>query len=1013
MKSKSDVPHYFRMYKENKELQTGRTIKAMRFDGRSEYKTIDFHGITRQISAPYTQHQNGVSERLNRTLITMSRCMLSHAHLPLRFWDAAVLTACYLRNRLPILENNLTPFEAMNDHPAKISHLKVWGCVCYVLIEKTDLQRYKLKQTSLKSIFVGYCESITQYQVYIPSKPGTNKVIISANVKFQEESFWDWSESTQQNLNEEYILSDTQQPTLEADSSTDSEHEGDFLSNPAVSPSQSPINLSDNISGGVQGTTVDTLEESSEQSENLENSTELLESQVVPNIPANSQVPNVRRISRQRKQIAPRSAWQLKPGALYVEKETYIPKNFSGATKGVDKEKWQSAIDEELKSLKSKEVFVPVTHVPHGRKTIGSRWVFAIKSDGRSDYVTAGVLSQYNSNGILQPVAYFSKKHSPAECNYEIYDKELLAIIRAFEEWRPELEGAAHPIAVISDHKNLEYFMSTKQLSRRQARWAEYLSRFNFVIKYRPGKQGGKPDALTRRSEDLPKEGDDRKLHQTTHAVVNSGISKNELESLFVDGYNVDPFPEKILQLLRRGDQYSKEISLAECEEIDMKLTYRGKTYVPDHDPLKLQILKLYHDDPSAGHPGREKTFELASRDYFWPSMRKYIARYVRNCHSCRRSKPNQQAKQGVLRLLPIARQPWQEISMDFVTGLPLSEGYDAIMVVVDRLTKMRHLIPCHTTVNSKDVAILYLNNVWKIHGLPTHVTSDRRTQFTANFWKNLCKHLGIQARMSTAFHPETNGQTERFNAVMEQYLRSYISYQQDDWVQWLPMAEFAANNQVSSSTKVSPFYSNYGYHPRFTVTIKQTIYQIYFKPRCQRICPKNEKKPAPRLKVGDLVFLSSKHIRTTRNSQKLDWKKLGPFPVKQIISPYAYCLDLPKSMKIHPVFHVSLLELAASEPVPGQVQLPPPPIIIDGEEEFEVEQIYDSRLTKRSGLQYLVKWTRENNTSWEPAINMDDTVAVEKFHAQYPYKPGPFNHTSAKKPRRSSRLNRGPTITD
>ncbi|KAI0995439.1 Transposon Tf2-9 polyprotein [Podosphaera aphanis] len=458
-----------------------------------------------------------------------------------------------------------------------------------------------------------------------------------------------------------------------------------------------------------------------------------------------------------------------------------------------------------------------------------------------SDYVTAGVLSQYNSNGILQPVAYFSKKHSPAECNYEIYDKELLAIIRAFEEWRPELEGAAHPIAVISDHKNLEYFMSTKQLSRRQARWAEYLSRFNFVIKYRPGKQGGKPDALTRRSEDLPKEGDDRKLHQSqtvlkrenlerhinlsaTHAVVNSDISKNELESLFVDGYNVDPFPEKILQLLRKGDQYSKEISLAECEEIDTKLTYRGKTYVPDHDPLKLQILKLYHDDPSAGHPGREKTFELASRDYFWPSMRKYIARYVRNCHSCRRSKPNQQAKQGVLRPLPIARQPWQEISMDFVTGLPLSEGYDAIMVVVDRLTKMRHLIPCHTTVNSKDVAILYLNNVWKIHGLPTHVTSDRGTQFTANFWKNLCKHLGIQARMSTAFHPETDGQTERFNAVMEQYLRSYISYQQDDWVQWLPMAEFAANNQVSSSTKVSPFYSNYGYHPRFTITIKPFI---------------------------------------------------------------------------------------------------------------------------------------------------------------------------------------------
>lgn len=132
-----------------------------------------------------------------------------------------------------------------------------------------------------------------------------------------------------------------------------------------------------------------------------------------------------------------------------------------------------------------------------------------------SDFVSAGILSQYDDEGILHPVAFFSKKHSTTECNYEIYDKELLAIIRCFEEWRPELEGTPSPIDVISDHKNLEYFMSTKLLNRRQARWSEFLSRFNFKIKYRPGKQGGKPDALTRRSEDMPKEGDKRLRHQS------------------------------------------------------------------------------------------------------------------------------------------------------------------------------------------------------------------------------------------------------------------------------------------------------------------------------------------------------------------------------------------------------------------------------------------------------------------------------------------------------------------
>ncbi|KAI0995691.1 Transposon Tf2-9 polyprotein, partial [Podosphaera aphanis] len=321
-----------------------------------------------------------------------------------------------------------------------------------------------------------------------------------------------------------------------------------------------------------------------------------------------------------------------------------------------------------------------------------------------SDYVAAGILSQPDNSGVLRPVAYFSKKHSPAECNYEIYDKELLAIIRAFEEWRPELEGAAFPISVISDHKNLEHFMSTKQLNRRQARWAEYLSRFNFVIKYRPGKLGGKPDALTRKSEDVPAKNDIRRLHQsqvilkkenledltlgsTTVSRRKEAISScSALESLFNEGYKTDPFPQKILGLIRNGKQSSNEISLAECAEIDNRLTYRGKLYVPDHDQLKLHILKRYHDDPSAGHPGREKTFELISRQYHWPSMRKYIARFVRNCHTCQRSKPSNHPKSGFLRPLPIAHQPWQEISMDFVSGLPESDGFDAIMVVVDRL---------------------------------------------------------------------------------------------------------------------------------------------------------------------------------------------------------------------------------------------------------------------------------------------------------------------------------------
>jgi hypothetical protein len=154
---------------------------------------------------------------------------------------------------------------------------------------------------------------------------------------------------------------------------------------------------------------------------------------------------------------------------------------------------------------------------------------------------------------------------------------------------------------------------------------------------------------------------------------------------------------------------------------------------------------------------------------------------------------------------------------MDFVTGLPESKGKDSILVVVDRLSKMKHYIACHTTTGSGDLAGLYVNHIWKLHGLPTSILSDRGTQFTSKFWKSLCKELKITVAMFSAFYPETDGETERTDAIMEQYLRSYVSYQQDDWVDWLHIAEFTANNAVSETTQVSPFMANYGYDPRFT----------------------------------------------------------------------------------------------------------------------------------------------------------------------------------------------------
>jgi transposase InsO family protein len=650
-----------------------------------------------------------------------------------------------------------------------------------------------------------------------------------------------------------------------------------------------------------------------------------------------------------------------------------------------------------------------------------------------SDYVSAGILSQLGDDGILRPVAFFSKKHTATECNYEIYDKELMAIIRCFEEWRPELEGAPSPIKVITDHRNLEYFTTTKLLNRRQARWSEFLSRFNFRITYRPGKQGGKPDALTRRSEDMPKEGDERLHHQSQIVLKRENLDPKlafnatrlptelptDLADLFDEAYSTDDNLKSIRQAIHDEKPRHARITLSECTEVNDRLYFRDRLYVPDHDGLRAELLRRCHESPVAGHPGRARTYDILSRSYFWPGMLAYVERWIRNCHTCRRSNPSRDAYQGVLKPLPIPERAWRDISMDFITHLPPSQDYDAILVIVDRLTKMRHLIPCKATCNSAETARLYLHYAWKLHGLPSTIISDRGPQFVSEFWKQLNSQLQIQSLLSTAVHPQTDGQTERFNAVLEQYLRSYVSYLQDDWSTWLPLAEFAANSWKSETTGMSPFFANYGFHPRmgfepntpaaettaardaadFAHKMEQitehlrsesTAAQARYEEQSNR-----HRRPARTYSPGESVWLDARNLRTLRPQKKLDWKNIGPFKVLEAISPYAYKLELPAAIRVYPVFHVNLLRPAANNPQPEQTRSPPPPIEIEGAEEFQVQEVLDSRWDRRGRgkprLKYTVRWVGYDDPTEEPADYLENAKQlVANYHRRYPEKPGP-----------------------
>src|SRR6185369_14196498 len=373
-----------------------------------------------------------------------------------------------------------------------------------------------------------------------------------------------------------------------------------------------------------------------------------------------------------------------------------------------------------------------------------------------SDFTIAGILSQVDpGSSELRPVAFYTRTMSPAELNYDIYDKELLAMVEAFRQWRAYLEGARHTIQVYSDHNNLQYFTTTKQLNRRQARWSEFLAGFDYLINYRAGRLGAKPDASTRRPDVYPRKSFEGASDSNKRILI---PPQRLSAALILD-------EESLLTRIRKAphdDYFNSKAGIARhsngtqytLAEDDQLLLRDGRIYVPDHKTLRLEILQAHHDHRLRGHPGVRKTTKLLMRTYYWPGVKKDVTRYVRTCHTCRRAKTPRHSPYGLLKPLPVAERPWSSISLDHITQLPESEGNNAIVVVVCRLTKQGIFIPCHTTDSAKDFAQLFLTHVFSKHGLPADITSDRGDLFISKFWNALCKALDIRLNLSTAYHP-------------------------------------------------------------------------------------------------------------------------------------------------------------------------------------------------------------------------------------------------------------------
>ena len=458
--------------------------------------------------------------------------------------------------------------------------------------------------------------------------------------------------------------------------------------------------------------------------------------------------------------------------------------------------KWTANCQEAFDQLKVAMISAPILRHYHPEQA-------TMAETDASDGVVGGVLSQQDKETKLwHPIAYFSKTMHAAELNYDIHDKEMLAIILALTEWRPWLEGLQtdEPFSLYSDHRSLEYFMTTKKLSGRQARWAELLSRYYFKLMYRAGKANERADALSRKAEDVIAQQKAVEQHRTQ-----TMIPRDKIDQAIIDDLGLEPEPQlaalegqygydslRLIGRITEDNRTNPDLqdlrTKAQTEQADNTWSLRdglllrhNKLYVTDgmidEIPLRTAIIREAHEQPLSGHPGRTKLRQLLQARYYWPGQGSDIDRYCANCYACRRSHVPRDKKPGFLHQLAIPERPWQHITVDFKKCPESRTNHNMVAIFVDRLSKRPITIPVRDTITAKELVPLFLIHVVRHVGLPDSITSDRGPQFVSDFWNEICQRLGIKIKLSTANHPQTDGQTEVVNQYFDQRLRPYINH--------------------------------------------------------------------------------------------------------------------------------------------------------------------------------------------------------------------------------------------
>jgi hypothetical protein len=616
---------------------------------------------------------------------------------------------------------------------------------------------------------------------------------------------------------------------------------------------------------------------------------------------------------------------------------------------------WGPAQQEAFAALKDRLTSAPALLLPD------MSLPFRVVVDA-SKFALGATLQQDHGNG-WQPVAFDGRKMTSAELNYTTTDQENLGLVHALRTWRCYFEG--RKVTVVTDHHALTHLLTQPNLNRRQARWVELLSNFELQIEHRPGKQNCS-DPLSRLQYDAP----DPDVVAMVYAIGESALDGSFLDKCR-QGYANDPYYAQLAGKKRK-------LRHAELVQRD-GLWYMGdRLCIPPDDGLKAIIFQELHDSVTGGHLGFAKTLESVTRRFFWPGLRDDVRLYVKTCPTCQRVKHSNQVPAGLQQPIPTPKFPWEQVTLDLLTSLPMTkQGHNALVVFVDRLTKMFHAEPCTVNVTAEGVAKLYLHSVVRHHGFAKTLISDRDPRFVAGFWQEVQRLLGTRVKMSTADHAQTDGQSERANRTLLQLMRSFAGNNPAGWDTLLDMAELAYNNSLQASTGKSPFYTNFGRHATMPIDLavkpaeREQVQDLLLNihsalAEVKREVKKsqeyqrqqaNKRRRAVTYAVGDKVLVSTSifHLKNA-DHHKLMPRYMGPFNITKVCGPVDVKLQLPPQLKTHPVVHVSKVRPWHETPRFGQREAQPEVVLVDGEPECVVEALLARKIVGGQ-VSYLVKW--------------------------------------------------------